>query len=222
VADIGCDHGFVSIYLMESGKAISCLAMDVNQGPLMRAQEHIREHQLSTYIETRLSDGAKAINFVPAQGETPQLEVDAAIIAGMGGRLMARIIRESLDKFCRMREIVLEPQSEVGEFRRFLRENDFQIVAEDMVLEDGKFYPVIKAVPGKAAGESDELTDWLGEILLREKHPVLLQYLNKEETLYREIENKLSEQDTVRSRQRRQEVEERLSLIHRGLEWFQQ
>ena len=64
IADIGCDHGFVSIYLIESKKASKVLAMDVNKGPLERAREHVSEKRLSTYIETRLSDGAKAINYI--------------------------------------------------------------------------------------------------------------------------------------------------------------
>ena len=64
IADIGCDHGFVSIYLIENKKASWCLAMDVNSGPLERAREHVLEKRLSTYIETRLSDGAKEIRFV--------------------------------------------------------------------------------------------------------------------------------------------------------------
>ena len=59
VADIGTDHGYIPIYLIESGKCVHAFAMDVNQGPLLRAKEHIVEHGLEEQIETRLSDGVK-------------------------------------------------------------------------------------------------------------------------------------------------------------------
>ena len=79
IADIGCDHGFVSIYLIESKKASKVLAMDVNKGPLERAKEHVEEKRLSTYIETRLSDGAKALEFLTNEDGASKLEVQAAL-----------------------------------------------------------------------------------------------------------------------------------------------
>ena len=96
VADIGCDHGFVSIYLIRSGKAKRCIAMDVNKGPIDRATEHILEEGLSTYIETRLSDGGKELQFYRSSAKEKILEVQAAIIAGMGGKLTIKIIKDSL------------------------------------------------------------------------------------------------------------------------------
>ena len=98
VADIGCDHGFLSIYLVESGKSPACIALDVNKGPLERAREHIDRQRLSTYIETRLSNGACGLRFTETE-KNRRLEVEAAVLAGMGGKLMIRLVEESLDKF---------------------------------------------------------------------------------------------------------------------------
>ena len=137
VADIGCDHGFVSIYLIESKKVGKCLAMDVNKGPLERAKEHIMQKRLSTYIETRLSDGAKEIQFIKDEFGNEKLEVEAALVAGMGGRLMIQIMQDSLDKFQSMKEFVLQPQSEISKVRQFIRTMGYHIEKEDMVLEDG-------------------------------------------------------------------------------------
>lgn len=136
VADIGCDHGFVSIYLVQAGKADHVLAADVRPGPLSRAQQHIKEVQLTPYIETRLSDGLA--------GVTPEDRVDTVILAGMGGRLMRRILGE-LDRLP-VQELVLQPQSEWEELRAFLYEQAYLIVEENMVLEEGKYYPVLRAV----------------------------------------------------------------------------
>ena len=61
LADIGTDHGYVPIYLVQTGRVPSALAMDVRKGPLLRAEEHIREAGLSGRIQTRLSDGLKKL-----------------------------------------------------------------------------------------------------------------------------------------------------------------
>ena len=58
VADVGTDHGYIPIYLLETGKCTKAFALDVNRGPLLRAKEHIAEHGLEKLIETRLSDVA--------------------------------------------------------------------------------------------------------------------------------------------------------------------
>lgn len=241
IADIGCDHGFVSIYLIESKKAFGCLAMDVNVGPLERAEEHIRQKRLSTYIETRLSDGAKEIRFEEEAGKK-KLEVDAALIAGMGGRLMIQILKDSLDKFLSMKEFVLQPQSEIAKVRQFIRRIGWHIAKEDMILEDGKFYPMMKVVPGKVRQDFEDIVpetlkkkvaegnleiarieflfDEYGEYLLKERHPVLLQFLKKEETLYQGILKELSTLDTEKTELRQKEIVEKLGNINLGLEWF--
>ena len=195
IADIGCDHGFVSIYLIESKKASKVLAMDVNKGPLERAKEHVEEKRLSTYIETRLSDGAKAIEYIDDGNGSTKLEVQAALIAGMGGRLMIHIIQDSIDKFTSMDEFVLQPQSEIPKVRQFIREIGYHIENENMILEDGKYYPMMKVVKGKGNDINNDdisqlvmdklekekfslqdLYDEYGEWLLKSRNRVLLQF----------------------------------------------
>ena len=85
-ADIGCDHGFTSIYLIEQGLAKHVIAMDINEGPLERAKEHIREYGMEEDIETRLSDGTAKL--------TPG-EADTLLISGMGGALICKILSDS-------------------------------------------------------------------------------------------------------------------------------
>ena len=85
LTDVGTDHGYVPLCLCRQGRIPSAIAMDVNEGPLLRAKEHIREAELDAYIETRLSDGLSALN--PG-------EADTVLIAGMGGNLMERILAD--------------------------------------------------------------------------------------------------------------------------------
>lgn len=174
VADVGCDHGFVSIYLYQKGIAPYVCAMDVREGPLSRAREHIRAAGLTPYIRLCLSDGIAGL------GED---EADTLICAGMGGRLMARILSEGASKIARMQELILQPQSELDFFRAFLRESGWQIVQENMIKEDGKFYPMMRVLPcaGKPKNCPDPAEqrreDLFGACLLRDRNPVLLEYL---------------------------------------------
>lgn len=192
VADIGCDHGFVSIYLVQAGKADHVLAADVRPGPLSRAQQHIKEVQLTPYIETRLSDGLA--------GVTPEDRVDTVILAGMGGRLMRRILGE-LDRLP-VQELVLQPQSEWEELRAFLYEQAYLIVEENMVLEEGKYYPVLRAVRKETAAkdqiafieacenlpaEKRQVMHAFGPYLMQEKNEQLVSYIQKEQQKFTKI-----------------------------------
>ena len=134
VCDVGCDHGYVSIFLAETGKSPKIYAMDVNKGPLERAAEHVKEAGLQDYIELILSDGL--INM-------PEGKADTLICAGMGGKLVIKILSESIEKVKKLKELVLQPQSEIWLVREYLRTQGFVIVHEDMVVEDGKYYPIL-------------------------------------------------------------------------------
>lgn len=147
VCDIGCDHGFVSIYLIQKGISPRVIAMDVNSGPLRAAGEHVREYGLTGYIETRLSDGVRALGVG---------EADTLICAGMGGRLIKRILEEGKEKVRAMKELVLQPQSEIQKVRSYLRKEGCLIVDENMILEEGKYYPVIKAIFAEDVEEISE------------------------------------------------------------------
>ncbi|MCH5271308.1 MAG: SAM-dependent methyltransferase [Lachnospiraceae bacterium] len=222
VADIGCDHGFVSIYLYEQHIAPKVYAMDVRKGPLCRAREHIEIHGLTDYIETRLSDGLTAL-------ETD--EADAVVCAGMGGRLMARILLDGLSKVGRMRELILQPQSELAYFRRFLREHRLVIAEERFIKEEGKFYPMMRVLPhGDEAlyplfdgnglfgeKEAERVSDTFGALLLWQKHPLLQEYLT---LLLNRNKGILSSLPSCGQEGRRAELEKELSDIEKCLLWF--
>ncbi len=212
VCDVGCDHGFVSIYLVCRGISPAVLAMDVNQGPLLRAREHVREAGLEEYITLRLSDGLAAYN--PGEAQT-------LICAGMGGRLMERILRRTPSKAGDFRELILQPQSEIPIFREYLRNAGYEIIWEDMILEENKFYPIIKAVPGAVVPASPEqpLYDRFGPVLLKNRHPILEKYLEREWNNSLAIRERLSQaQDTPRIRVRKEALEEEMSYLKRAAE----
>lgn len=208
LADVGTDHGYIPIYLCSRNKIPSAIAMDINKGPLMRAKEHIRAYGMQDRIETRLSDGVEALQ--PG-------EADSVVIAGMGGGLVQKILREGEAVLSRIGELILQPQSELGDVRKFLYENGYQITGEKMVFEDGKFYPMLRAVPGSMPCLSD--IEWeYGPFLLEESHPVLAAYLVKEEQILQGVLENLSAVCTEKGEARRREIMRRLAENQRAKE----
>lgn len=197
LADVGCDHGYIPIYLLQKKKIEKAIAMDINQGPLMRAKEHIQEWGLENYIDTRLSDGVKALK--------PN-EVQSVVIAGMGGPLMEKILTEGNEVLQTVTELVLQPQSEIGHFRRFLIENGYEITHEEMILEDGKYYPIMRAVHGKAK-EQTEAEYLYGKKLLQNRNPVLKEFLDREQVKAEELLEKLKNSQTPSAKARIFELE---------------
>lgn len=173
VADIGCDHGFVSIYLLEKGLAKRTIAMDVAKGPLSKAKEHIREKGLENFIDTRLSDGAKALKCF----DDGSLEADVMLMAGMGGRLTLKLIEDSLEKCLKTKYIVIQPQSDLELVRKKVMELGFTIDNEEMVLDEGKYYTAIGLVPNMSENKFSEGDYKYGPILLKKSNNVLKEYL---------------------------------------------
>lgn len=227
LADIGTDHAYIPIWLTESGRISGAVAMDVNRGPLERAAENIREHGLEDRIRTRLSDGFAALE--PG-------EADCAVIAGMGGGLTVRILKEGGRLVRTLKECILQPQSEIEKVRAFLLEEGFLFIMEDMVEEDGKYYPMIKAAcPGRgnapkmekaAAGADIGESDWdetellYGRYLLRNKNPVLRQYLEREIQIKQQILKGIADQDSPRIAARKQELEKEIRKAEKGLVYY--
>lgn len=189
VSDVGCDHGYLSIYLMEQHRAKSVIASDVRKGPLSKAEENIKTYELSDSIDLRLSDGLKEIK--PG-------EVDCVVMSGMGGNLMMEILEAGADVVEEVSELILQPQSEIAGVRHYLQDNGFLIISEAMVLEDGKYYPMMKAVKEQMNWDR-EVYFIYGKILLREQNPVLHQFLLQERDYYVELYRELCCQSPTES-----------------------
>lgn len=235
LADIGTDHAYIPIYLTQQKKIQEAIALDVNEGPLERATEHIRENHLEAQIETRLSNGFQALK--PG-------EVQSAVIAGMGGGLVIRILTEGEEVVHQLEECILQPQSEIEKVRDFLLKNGYEFLEEDMVCEDGKYYPMMKVKPpvGERAdkkadddvadgSEKDEKTNpsekmWnrvqlkYGKLLLEKQHPVLKEYLEREIRIHQSILEGLKEKDSDRIRQRKDELEQELGEAEKGMNYY--
>ncbi|ADL04767.1 tRNA (adenine(22)-N(1))-methyltransferase [Lacrimispora saccharolytica] len=207
VADIGTDHGYVPIHLVREGKAKHAIAMDVREGPLLRARAHIQEAGLQDCVEVRLSDGLLKLE---------QNEADCVVIAGMGGELMIHILEGGRDLWEGIPYWVLSPHSELGKVRRFLEKESFFTLRETMIKEEGKYYSVIgvsrKPEDPFIQGKNDrEISYRYGKMLLEAKDPVLMEYLKKEEEQLEQILAGLSAMGTEAAARRMEELKLDLS-----------
>ena len=217
VADIGCDHGFLPIFLVQRGLCPRVLAMDVRKGPLSRAEEHIAAYGLEDYIETRLSDGLGAYRAGEAQ---------TCVCAGMGGRLMQKILTEGRKKAESFQELILQPQSELADFRRFLRKSGYRMIQENILCEEGKYYFLMKICPetdpeeSEASKEDLELWDRYGKELLNSRHPVLKRYLEDALRTAEQIQETVLEKSRERSGERLGEIGAEIAWLNRALMFY--
>lgn len=221
VADVGCDHARVAIWLVKNGIAPRVIATDLRTGPLSHADANIAYFHCEDKIETRLSDGL--MNLRPSEAEV-------ILIAGMGGGLTVHILSEGLDRIRLASDLVLQPQSERGAVRRFLYANGFAITEEKCCIEDGKFYNSIHAVNrslseptegisvfcGADEPYSDEEYEF-GRYLLQEKHLVLYEFLKNEYRKALIVKESLERNDTESARERLPEFLKEMKILENAL-----
>ena len=199
LADVGTDHGYVPIYLYERNVIPRAIAMDINKGPLERAALHIAESGMKDVIETRLSDGLTALR--------PK-EADSIVIAGMGGPLMIRILSAYPEVTASAKELILQPQSEIAEVRIWLYEQGYEIVEEHMVYEEGKYYPMFKAVKNPEAKKLSYLEYKFGRLEVLKEKEVLKDFILRELSNKQNILQKLEEEQTEKSKGRAEEMKQ--------------
>lgn len=159
LADIGSDHAYLPTYLVREGIAPAAIAGELNEGPLQVASKRVEEAGLSQKITIRQGDGLRVI--------TPG-EVDAVVIAGMGGTLIISILQNDEDRLAGVQRLILQPNVAAQSVRRWLYSHGWQLVEERIVKEDGKIYEIMAAEPAQRI-ENQEPWD------LAYEHPQLSQ-----------------------------------------------
>lgn len=168
VADIGTDHAYIPVWLVENGIATCAIAMDINQGPIMRAEENIRRFSLEDKISTRLSNGMEQL--LPG-------EADTVIIAGMGGMLINEILAAGKHVYPSVHRFILQPMTAIEETRKYLEEHGFLIENEKLAQEEDKIYCVLSVVRGQMQIEN-EIGYYVGKKLIENRDPLLSAYVN--------------------------------------------
>ncbi len=208
IADVGCDHAYVSIALLQRDIAKKVIAMDVRTGPLDIAKRNIAEAGFLDVIDVRLGDGLQRLDVD---------EVDTIIIAGMGGLLIKGILERGihiLQDAKKKPELILQPQSDLREVREFLYKNAYSIVEEQMLVEEGKYYTVIKAQFGDAESKPayNEMEWVYGRCNLERQSVCLYEYLQNEKRVLENIYNNL--QKTISGSEKESVNQATLERLH--------
>jgi tRNA (adenine22-N1)-methyltransferase len=146
LADIGTDHAYIPIRLVQMGKIESAIATDINPGPIKIAKRNIEKYGLSDRICVRLGGGLTPLH---------KGEVETILIAGMGGELISSIIRKDLDKAHSARRLILQPMNAQYELRKMLEKNGFRIIEEDLALEGFKVYNLMTVETGHSQAHEE-------------------------------------------------------------------
>ena len=155
VVDVGTDHGYLAIYLVKTEKAIHAIASDLREGPLNNALENIKRYGCENLIEPRLSDGLKNIS---AQ------EADDIVIAGMGGEVIANIIKSTSWLKDETKHLILQPMTMAEHLRRFLFDEGFEIIKEQATISGGKVYTIMIAAFSQGTIKVSDLYPYIGKL----------------------------------------------------------
>ncbi|WP_105124163.1 tRNA (adenine(22)-N(1))-methyltransferase [Streptococcus suis] len=159
LVDVGSDHAYLPLFLVEQGRIEFAVAGEVVQGPYQSALQNVEQAGQSDKISVRLANGLAAVE----QSD----QISTVTIAGMGGRLIADILEAGKDKLVSVERLILQPNNREDDVRRWLVANDFQIIAEEILEENDKIYEILVAEKGKSDLTADQLR--FGPYLLDEQ-----------------------------------------------------
>ena len=131
IIDIGCDHGLLGIYLFLNRKNIRMVSSDVNTGPLSKAKENLIKYHLEDKIELRLGNGLEVMD----------KDITTVVISGMGAINITNIL-ERINDYPKVSKLILSPNNDFPLLRKNLQQKNWQIVNEEIVLENNKYYLV--------------------------------------------------------------------------------
>lgn len=183
VADIGTDHAFIPIACIKEGISPKCYACDVIDGPCKIAKANIEEEGLSSQIEVIKSNGF----------ENVPLDIDCAIIAGMGFGTCREILEDGMEHLYKCKQIIVQVNKDIIDLRRWISEHHFTIMDERLVYDD-RFYQVVVFNTNYHSNYSD-LHITFGPFLMKERSELFVEYLNESLNTYMMIESVLPKTD---------------------------
>ena len=208
--DVGTDHAYLPVYLLKKGICKRAIASDLKKGPLDRAARTAESFGVSHLTELRLGSGFETV---------ASKEADAAAVAGMGGILIAELLKASEDTVRQLKTLILQPMTAVYELRKFLNENNYTVKSEFLVKEDEKLYHIL-SVTGEIPEKQTDAELYMGKELLRDNNALCREYIRRQiRKLNRQIsglEKSKSPADAVILDEKKKLLSEIKSLPERG------
>lgn len=184
IIDVGCDHALLDIYLLQNDETLIVTASDINKGPLKKALENIEKYSLQDKIKIQQANG---IEKLPSG-------TDTIVISGMGMDTIAQILTDDIEKLSKIKKLVISSNNKFYQVREKITKLGFVIESEEIVLEDNKYYIIMKFIKGNKKYSYKEL--YFGPCLLKNKNNMFYKYYtylkDEKEKIFFMIPNSLS------------------------------
>jgi len=203
LADIGTDHAYLPIALLQAGKIDYAVAGEVNEGPYAAAKAMIEQYNLQGRIQLRLGNGLEVI--YPG-------EVDTVVVAGMGGSTIIDILSRYPATTRSLRRLILQPMTGGAAVRFWLRDNGWRIEDEELVIEQGHIYEIIAAIQGSEPDWEPILAE-IGPVIWARRHPLLKEHLKRLIERTRRVIVQMSASAEARSSQQYQDYQVKLQQL---------
>ncbi|MGN0145407.1 MAG: tRNA (adenine(22)-N(1))-methyltransferase [Clostridium sp.] len=211
IMDVGTDHGYIPIELIKRNIADKVIASDINKDPLKKAKLNISLEGLSSKIDLRLGGGLEPLKNNEAQG---------ILIAGMGGNLIRDILENDMSKVKNIDYLILQPAQNPEVLREYLYTGNYEVIDEDICLDEGKFYELFKVKYRE--NNSTKLEDIFYEVsplLLNKKSEVFKQYLEEKASKYKKVRSFIKD-ETEHALARKEELNNKVKAIEELLKTF--
>jgi tRNA (adenine22-N1)-methyltransferase len=196
IVDVGTDHGYIPIYLVKNALIKSAIASDINNGPVEKARKNIKGSNAGAQINCRLGSGLSTVK---------KGEVQVAIIAGMGGNLIRDILEADLEVVKSLDYMILQPVQNAEVLREYLYTSGYEIIDEEICIDDGKFYEIIKVRYNTSKVILDSIYYEISKTLLAKQNSVMEEFIEYKLRKYLKIYNTLNE-ETIASKNRKEHI----------------
>lgn len=212
LADIGSDHAYLPCFLAKNSGITFAIAGEVAHGPYQSAKSNVAAEGLAEIISVRMGDGLEVIE--------PE-EVDCITIAGMGGALIKSILENGKDKLNSVKRLVLQPNISAISIREWFIDNNWELVAEEIIEEDGKIYEVLigeKGNPHRPYGADLEKGLLMGPFLVEKQDEIFTKKWLAEKKNWQRIYEALEyATETAETNEKKQELINRIKLVEEVL-----
>lgn len=205
VADIGTDHGYIPVYLLNENKIDFAILADINKGPLENARSEVRRNKLEDKVDLRLGSGIEVLK---------KDEVDEIIIAGMGGILISDLLEANKEVAHSVDKLILQPMQAQEELREYLLNNGYEILDECLEKEDFRIYEIIVAkYTGKNTPVEDNIYYEVGKKLIENNDKLLGEFIDNKIKKYNNIIDKLGNKESEAVIAKRNLANERIEKL---------
>lgn len=203
IADIGTDHGYIPIYAVKQGIVKNAVASDINKGPIEKAKINVSLEGLKDRIQCKLGGGLSTL----VKGQ-----VEAIVIAGMGGNLTRDILLADIEKVKLYKYLILQPAQNPEILREFLYNGNFEVIDEDICFEDDKYYELFKVRYSNtkaAMAQSEDIFYEISPIMLKKQNPITKEFILSKISKYENILQYIKD-DTSSATARKAELEKKI------------